>query len=127
MSKLVIVEDDMAIATMYQFKLEQSGYEVVLALDGVSALKVIDEHRPEVILLDLMLPLMTGSEVLAKLRETEWGKNLKVIVLTNINEDQAPAELRQLAIDRYVVKAQYTPSQVTGIVNEIMGVVDGQN
>jgi DNA-binding response OmpR family regulator len=127
MSKLVIVEDDMAIATMYQFKLEQSGYEVVLALDGVSALKVIDEHRPEVILLDLMLPLMTGSEVLAKLRETEWGKNLKVIVLTNINEDQAPAELRQLAIDRYVVKAQYTPSQVTVIVNEIMGVVDGQN
>ena len=120
MSKVVIVEDEQAIAGMYMFKLQQSGYDVALAHDGEEGLKVIADFRPDLILLDLMIPQLTGSEMLAKIRTTDWGKAIRVIVLTNISETDAPKELQHLDIDRYVVKAQYTPAQVTAIVTAIL-------
>lgn len=120
MSKVAILEDDMAIAGMYQFKLHQSGYDVAVAHNGVDGLKKIIDFRPELILLDLMMPGMTGGEVLAKVRATAWGKDIRVIILTNISRDEAPVELRELGVDHYIVKAQYTPRQVLQLVEEVL-------
>jgi DNA-binding response OmpR family regulator len=120
MFKIAIVEDDKAIQLMYKMKLEREGYEVKLASDGLYGLKVAEEFRPDLVLLDLRMPIMDGAEMLEKLRATSWGSNMRVIVLTNISKSEAPQSLRFLNVDRYIVKANYTPTQVTAIIKEVL-------
>lgn len=116
MTKIAIIEDDQAISAMYRLKFEAEGYEVETAANGKLGLALAEEMRPDIILLDLMMPEMTGDEMLAKMRKTTWGKKIKVIVLTNSGEEQAPPELKELGINRYIVKAEMTPRQVAEMV-----------
>lgn len=120
--RLLIVEDDLAIATMYEFKLRQSGYDVKCASNGVEGLKLAEEFQPALILLDLRMPLMNGDEMLAQVRSHDWGSEIRVVVLTNISKDEAPSSLRFLRVDRYIVKAHFTPSQIASTVNSILHV-----
>ncbi len=120
--KIAVIEDDYAIASMYDFKLRHSGYEVSTAPDGKLGLTIAETFNPDLILLDLMMPVMSGDEMLEKLRQTDWGAKIKVIVLTNLSKDEAPHGLRFLNVDRYIVKAHHTPTQVVDIVREVLGV-----
>lgn len=120
MPRIAIIEDDQVLAEMYQQKLETAGMEVLLAMDGKAGLELITKETVDLILLDLMLPQMTGSKILEEYRKTPQGKDTKVIVLTNISEYEAPAELYDLGILRYMVKANYTPSQVVVVVQEAL-------
>jgi two-component system alkaline phosphatase synthesis response regulator PhoP len=119
--KAVVVEDDPDLQYLYRLKLEREGFEVSTAENGKIGLELIKEIRPDIILLDLMMPVMGGAEMLAILRAHTWGSNARVIILTNISRDEAPAALRFLHVDRYVVKAHHTPAQVIDIVHEILG------
>lgn len=121
-TKIAIVEDEAAIRRLYQTKLELEGFTVVTADDGNSGYHLIKKEQPELLLLDLRMPGMHGDELLAKLREQEWGASLRVIILTNISRDEAPHALRFLGVDRYIVKAHYTPTQVVEIVREVLGI-----
>lgn len=121
MTKVVIVEDDIPLAEMYKFKLDGAGFVCEIALDGATGLELIKKSKPDLVLLDLMLPQMTGGDVLKHMRASEWGKNIKVIVLTNVSEAEAPDELHKLGIERYLVKANNTPSQVIEFVNQALG------
>ena len=121
MIKVLIVEDETQIAKMYEFKLEKSGYEVMCAVNGIDGLKIASDFKPDLILLDIMMPEMNGDKMLKILRSKDWGKNIRVIILTNISKDEAPSSLRLLNVDRYIVKAHYTPAQVIEIVNELLG------
>ena len=118
--KIAIVEDEQSIQQMYKFKLETEGYIVATASDGREGLALAEEFMPDLILLDLMMPVMSGDEMLQRLREQEWGASMRVIVLTNISKNEAPHALRFLNVDRYVVKAHYTPAQVTDVVKEVL-------
>ena|ERR1035441_5159494 len=118
--RIAVIEDEAPIAKMYQFKLEQDGYEVKCAYDGEEGLKLAEEFAPDLILLDIKMPRMSGDEMLEKVRATDWGSSIRVIVLTNISKDEAPTRLRFLRVDRYIVKVHYTPAQVVKIVNEIL-------
>jgi DNA-binding NarL/FixJ family response regulator len=82
---------------------------------------LITAKRPDIILLDLMIPAMSGDKMLQAMRKQEWGASIKVIVLTNISRADAPPILNDLNIDRYIVKAQMTPSQIVEIVREVLG------
>lgn len=119
--KIIIVEDDDSIRQMYDFKLKNHGFDVYVAKDGLEGLDKSQEIKPDLILLDLMMPGMNGDEMLAKLRETEWGASIRVVVLTNLSKNEAPHALRFLNVDRYIVKAHSTPSEVTDVVVEILG------
>ena len=66
------------------------------------------------------MPVKNGEDMLEELRQFDWGKDIKVIILTNISKDEAPQKLRLLNVDRYVVKAHYTPKQVVDIVKEVI-------
>lgn len=118
MSKIAIIEDDSAISMMYRIKFEAEGYTVETAENGKLGLELVKEMKPDIILLDLMMPEMNGDEMLKKLRETEWGKNIKVIILTNMGESEAPESIKALNIEAFILKANMTPRQVAELVKE---------
>ena len=118
--KISIVEDDSSIRDLYKFKLEAEGYQVSTANDGAAALHVLEVEQPALILLDIRLPHLPGHEVLRRVRATEWGKDMRVIVLTNISKDEAPAAFRFLDVSYYAVKAHYTPSQIVEIIKQAL-------
>jgi DNA-binding response OmpR family regulator len=115
-TKIAIIEDDQAISQMYRIKFEAEGYEVETAENGKLGLELVESMRPHIILLDLMMPEMPGDQMLAELRKTEWGKDLKVIILTNMGEQEAPESLKSLNVRRFIVKAEMTPRQVAEMV-----------
>lgn len=121
--KAVVVEDDHDLQYLYRLKLEREGFEVETAENGVEGLELVEKFKPDVILLDLMMPIMSGAEMLAIMRAQIWGGDARVIILTNISRDEAPQALRFLHVDRYVVKAHHTPAQVINIVHEVLGTV----
>lgn len=120
--KIAIIEDDLAIAQMYRIKFEAEGYSVETAENGVVGLELIEKMRPDIVLLDLMMPEMNGDEMLEKLRKTDYGKNLPVIILTNMGEQEAPEVVKTLHVRRFIVKADMTPRQVAEMVKSELGV-----
>jgi DNA-binding response OmpR family regulator len=118
MAKVAIVEDDQAISQMYRFKFEAEGYEVETAENGKIGLALAEKMKPDIILLDLMMPEMAGDEMLDKMRKTTWGKNINVIILTNKGEQEIPAKVRELGVDAVILKADMTPRQVAEIVKK---------
>lgn len=118
MTKVAIIEDDMTISQMYRFKFEAEGYKVETAENGRLGLALAEEMKPDIILLDLMMPEMTGDEMLAKLRAKPWGKNIKVIILTNMGEQEIPEEVRSLGVQAVILKADMTPRQVAELVKK---------
>ena len=116
MTKIAIIEDDEAISQMYRIKFEAEGFQVETAENGKLGLELCDAMRPDIILLDLMMPVMPGEEMLVKLRKSDWGKKIKVIVLTNRGEQEIPEEIRTLDIDAIILKAAMTPRQVAELV-----------
>jgi two-component system response regulator ResD len=115
-TKIAIIEDDQAISQMYRIKFEAEGYTVETAENGELGLELVEKMRPTIILLDLMMPIMTGEEMLAKLRATDWGKDIKVIILTNRGEQEIPPEVKKLGVTAIILKADMTPRQVAELV-----------
>lgn len=115
-TRIAIVEDDQAISQMYRMKFEAEGYDVETAENGELGFGLAEKMRPDIILLDLMMPVMNGEEMLVKLRATEWGKNIKVIILTNRGEQEIPPEVKELNVSALILKADMTPRQVAEIV-----------
>jgi two-component system phosphate regulon response regulator PhoB len=120
MPKIAIIEDDQAISQMYRFKFEAEGYTVETAENGKLGLELAENMRPDIILLDLMMPEMTGDEMLEKLRKTEWGKQVKVIILTNMGEQEIPGKVRELGVSGVILKADMTPRQVADRVKKAL-------
>jgi DNA-binding response OmpR family regulator len=120
--KVAIIEDEPAIAHMYRLKFEAEGYKVEMAEDGEVGLELCRDMHPDIVLLDLMMPVMDGAEMLTKMRATSWGKDIKVLILTNRGREEAPEELANLNIHSYIVKAEMTPRQVFAKVQEALGI-----
>lgn len=116
MPKVAIIEDDLAISQMYRIKFEQEGYTVETAENGKLGLALAENMKPDIILLDLMMPEMRGDEMLAAMRKTDWGKNIKVVILTNMGEQEIPPEVKKMKIEAIVLKADMTPRQVAELV-----------
>jgi DNA-binding response OmpR family regulator len=117
-TKIAIIEDDQAISQMYRFKFEAEGYSVDTAENGKLGLKLAESMKPDIILLDLMMPEMTGDEMLEKLRATSWGKDIKVIILTNMGEQEIPDSVKALGVSDVILKADMTPRQVAELVKK---------
>ena len=120
--KIAIIEDELSIAAMYEHKLKTYNFDVKLAHDGKQGLELLESFQPDLALIDLKMPHLKGDQMLERVRTHDWGANMRVIILTNISKDEAPASLRFLGIDRYIVKAHHTPSQVLQIVKEVLNI-----
>ena len=120
MASILIVEDDRFVRDLYQHEFEKSGYDIKLAEDGEIALKVVKESKFDCILLDVMLPKLDGLEVLRRIKEDSATKNIPVMILSNLGQDEIIRQALQIGAKAYIVKSLYTPSQV---VNEIRGLI----
>ena len=105
---------------MYRMKFEADGFEVELADNGTRGVALVESFSPDIILLDLGMPEMSGEEVLTAIRKENWGKDIPVIILTNLGEEESPKTLRALGIHSYIVKADLTPREVVSRVKEAL-------
>ena len=120
MTKIAIIEDDPVISQMYRMKFEADGFDVQLANDGKKGVALVEHFAPDLILLDIQMPEMPGEEALAVIRKNTWGKDIPVIILTNLGEEEAPKSIRSLGIHSYIVKAELTPRQVVQRVKDAL-------
>ncbi len=118
---ILLVEDDPLLNKMYQTKLENEGYTVLKAEDGETGLKMALEQKVDFIILDMMMPRLSGLEVLTRLRQYPKGKDLPVVVLTNLAERQKAEQALQLGAKEYLIKANLTPSEIVAKVKQYLG------
>lgn len=121
MTKIAIIEDDAVISQMYRMKFEADGFEVQIANNGRDGVELVQQFSPDMVLLDMQMPIMDGAEALKAIRSAEWGKTLPVMILTNLGEEEAPKDIRSLGIESYIVKADLTPRQVVERVKTSLG------
>lgn len=122
--KLVIVEDNAALADIYKTRLELLGYQCFVANEGLEGLALIKKELPDLVLLDLMVPKMAGDQILEMMRSSDWGKDIKVLIVSNLNESDAPAGLRDKGISGYAVKANLSNDQLDRLVDNILKPAD---
>ncbi len=121
MQKILLVEDDPLLIDIYATKLKQSGFEVLIVDHGEKALKTIREQKPDLVLLDVVLPNEDGWEILRTIKKDEELKETKVVVLSNLGQKEEVEKGLQLGAIRYLIKAHYTPSQVAQEAQNILG------
>lgn len=118
--KIVIVEDNPSLSEVYKTNLELVGYQCIAAFDGEEALEIIQQEKPDLVLLDLMVPKIAGDQILARMRASDWGKNIRVFVISNLAEADAPAGLRDYGIAGYAVKANLSFDDIDKLVDKIL-------
>jgi DNA-binding response OmpR family regulator len=118
--KIVIAEDNASLAEIYKTRLELVGYKCFNAYDGEEALTVIEREKPDLVLLDMMMPKVAGDQILERMRASEWGKDIRVFIISNLNEVDAPAGLRDYGIEGYAVKANLSNDDIDNLVDKIL-------
>ena len=118
--KVCIVEDDDNIREIYATALSASGFEIIEALNGEDGILAITENNPDIILLDLQMPVKNGFEVMEFLQKDENLSKIPIVVLTNADDQESISKAGQFETRFYVVKALTTPQKITGIVREIL-------
>ena len=117
---ILLVKDDKFLVDIFATRLQSAGYNVIIANDGESGLKIATEKRPHLILLDIIMPQMDGYEVLAKLQQQDMTKNIPVILLTNLGHEEDVEKGLKSGAAGYLIKAQYTPSEVINKIKEVL-------
>ena len=120
MKKILFIEDESALQKTFGDTLKNKGYEVIGALDGESGLRSAKGERPDLILLDLILPKMDGFEVLRGLKASEETKDIPVIILTNLEETENIQKTLELGATTYLVKSSYTLEEVVKKVEKTL-------
>jgi len=120
MTKILIVEDEQAIAEMYKIKLDKEGYDVKLAANGEEGLELCERWKPNLVLLDLMMPIISGVQMLKNMRATDWGKNIPVVIISNLGIERSDVDLDKYKVSAYIVKALYTPKQLVDEVRKAL-------
>jgi len=117
---VLLVEDDASVSDMYRVRLEMDGYRVLTAADGETALRMIREITPVLVLLDYRLPRLDGPAVLRALRADERTRDQAVVVLSAFDEPRLVAEGRSLGILDWLVKTHITPAELTAVVRRFV-------
>lgn len=118
--KILIVEDDKMLVDMYTMKFESEGYQVAKADNGKTGLDLVRKEKPDIILLDIIMPQMDGFQVLKELKKDASLKNLPVVLLSNLGQTDDVKKGLALGANDYLVKANFTPAQVVDKVKEVL-------
>lgn len=117
---LLVAEDDQFYANLYRTKLEKEGFSVVVASNGTETLELLKKHRPNLVILDLIMPETDGFEILKKLKKETWAKNVPVIVLSNLGQEEDINRAKELGAYKYVIKSNVSIHQMVESVEEAL-------
>lgn len=120
MAKILIVEDDRDLINAYSMILKNAKHEVKESYDGKEALKALEDFKPDLILLDLLMPVMGGLEFLQKYSEISNINGVKVLIFTNMENSPEVNEAYKLGASRCIIKAWTAPQNLTKVVDEIL-------
>ena len=120
MSKIMLVEDDINLSEIYKARLDAEGYTIVSAGDGEEALALAVKERPDLIICDVMMPKISGFEMLDILRGTPGIQNTKVIMMTALSQSEDKARATALGADRYLVKSQVTLEDLVQTAKDVL-------
>ena len=118
--KILVIDDDPFILDMYVLKFKDQGFEIDTATDGKIGLEKIKIFKPDIVLLDVVMPKMDGFDVMKKLKEENESRAFKILFLTNFGQKEDVERGIQLGADGYIIKAHFTPSEVVVKVKEIL-------
>ena len=121
MAKVMLVEDDNNLREIYEARLQAEGYTIVSAHDGEEALVVAKAEKPDLVISDVMMPKISGFEMLDILRNTDGLKDVKVIMLTALGQSDDQQRANKLGADRYLVKSQVTLEDIVKAAHELLG------
>lgn len=121
MSKIMLVEDDDSLREIYSIRLTAEGYTIVSARDGEEALAVAVRERPDLVVSDVMMPKISGFDMLDILRSTPETQDIKVIMMTALSSEDQRLRGESLGADRYLVKSQVGIEDVVNAVHEVLG------
>jgi len=121
MKKILFIEDESALQKTLGDILKQGGYKMISALDGETCLRLAESEKPDLILLDLILPRLHGFEVLKKLKGSSKTKDIPVIILTNLEGMKDIDQAIELGATTYLVKTQYT---IEGVIEKVKKVLE---
>ncbi|MBW3569160.1 response regulator [Candidatus Parcubacteria bacterium] len=118
MSKVLLVEDEQVLSSAFKLVLEKAGYKVKTASDGMQALELTTAFKPDLILLDLLMPVMDGFEFLRKFNIQTPKSRPVIVVLSNLQDDKNIKMTKDLGVQEYIVKSELTPSSLVAIVRQ---------
>jgi DNA-binding response OmpR family regulator len=122
--KILLVEDDVVLRDVYFSRFENESFNVVVASDGEEALAKAVREMPDLIILDVMMPKISGFDVLDILRSTPETKNTKVVMMTALSQDSDKARGEKLNVNKYLIKSQVTLEDVVKTVKEVLNTLD---
>ena len=114
--KILIVEDEMAILNVLADKFTLEGFEVAMAKNGQEGLKIALENHPDLVLLDIVMPIMDGMTMLGELRKDLWGKDVSVIFLTNLSDASRVLQSLDQGVNDYLVKSDWKIKDIVEMV-----------
>jgi len=120
MSKIIIVEDDPMISEIYQKKFSASGFEVFLAENGKVALDIVKKEKVDIVLSDLIMPEMDGFELTKILRSGTYDPNIKIIMLSNLSQEDSRKKVLELGANGFIAKSEFTPAEMVNEVKKII-------
>ena len=120
MGKILLAEDDPFLINIYANHLKKEGFKVDIANDGQMALDKVKSTHPDLLLLDILMPKMNGWEVLEALRKDPAIKDLKVIVISNLNQQEHAEEIARLRVTKYFLKVETTPEEISDAIKEAL-------
>jgi len=120
MAKILIVDDDMTLRELYEERMKREGYVIVSASDGEEAIKKVQEEKPDLILLDIMMPKINGIDVMKMLREKEATADIPIILFTALVQEIGKVKEMMKPFDEYLVKSEIMPKDVIGKIEECL-------
>src|SRR3989344_5677897 len=120
MAKILIVDDNGQIRNMYSQVLSVRGYQVAVAGDGLEAVAKISSEMPDLILLDVMMPKLSGMKVLEAVRANAKTKSIPVVMFTNLANEADAKRAKELGVSKYLIKSDVDPTQLVGLVHEMV-------
>jgi len=120
MPKILLVEDDEMLHSMYTQKFEKEGYTIISAYNGSEGVKLAEEHQPDLILMDIIMPKMDGFVALKKIKKKDGIKQIPVIMLTNLGQEEDIKKGKELGAADYFIKANHTPNEVVEKVKSLL-------
>ena len=120
MEKVLLVEDDQFLIDIYTTKLKSEGFDLLLAQEGEEALEKIKNDKPDLVILDIVLPNVDGWQVLKQIKDIQGAEKIKILVLSNLGQKEEVEKGLKLGADKYLIKSNFTPSQVVAELKKLI-------